>query len=165
MKNKSVLKKVFAYIGRYKYLLFISLLFAVLSVALTLYVPVLVGNAIDFIIDRNNVDFVSITEILIKIAIIILITAILQWIMNVCNNKITFNVVRDMRDKAFKKIEVLPFSYLDSHSNGDTVSKVISDADQFADGLLMGFTQLFTGVATIIGTLFLCFQSIFGLHL
>ena len=100
MKNKSVLKKVFAYIGRYKYLLFISLLFAVLSVALTLYVPVLVGNAIDFIIDRNNVDFVSITEILIKIAIIILITAILQWIMNVCNNKITFNVVRDMRDKA-----------------------------------------------------------------
>ena len=114
----------------------------------------LVGNAIDFIIDRNNVDFVSITEILIKIAIIILITAILQWIMNVCNNKITFNVVRDMRDKAFKKIEVLPFSYLDSHSNGDTVSKVISDADQFADGLLMGFTQLFTGVATIIGTLF-----------
>ena len=154
MKNKSVLKKVFAYIGRYKYLLFISLLFAALSVALTLYVPVLVGNAIDFIIDRNNVDFVSITEILIKIAIIILITAILQWIMNVCNNKITFNVVRDMRDKAFKKIEVLPFSYLDSHSNGDTVSKVISDADQFADGLLMGFTQLFTGVATIIGTLF-----------
>ena len=154
MKNKSVLKKVFAYIGRYKYLLFISLLFAALSVALTLYVPVLVVNAIDFIIDRNNVDFVSITEILIKIAIIILITAILQWIMNVCNNKITFNVVRDMRDKAFKKIEVLPFSYLDSHSNGDTVSKVISDADQFADGLLMGFTQLFTGVATIIGTLF-----------
>ena len=154
MKNKSVLKKVFAYIGRYKYLLFISLLFAVLSVALTLYVPVLVGNAIDFIIDSNNVDFVSITDILIKIAIIILITAILQWIMNVCNNKITFNVVRDMRDKAFKKIEVLPFSYLDSHSNGDTVSKVISDADQFADGLLMGFTQLFTGVATIIGTLF-----------
>ena len=154
MKNKSVLKKVFAYIGRYKYLLFISLLFAVLSVALTLYVPVLVGNAIVFIIDRINVDFVSFTEILIKIAIIILITAILQWIMNVCNNKITFNVVRDMRDKAFKKIEVLPFSYLDSHSNGDTVSKVISDADQFADGLLMGFTQLFTGVATIIGTLF-----------
>lgn len=154
MKNKSILKKVFAYIGKYKYLLIISLIFAVFSVALTLYVPVLVGNAIDFIIDRNNVDFASITEILIKISIIILITAILQWIMNVCNNKITFNVVRDMRDKAFKKIEVLPFSYLDSHSNGDTVSKVISDADQFADGLLMGFTQLFTGVATIIGTLF-----------
>ncbi|MDE6124972.1 MAG: ABC transporter ATP-binding protein, partial [Eubacterium sp.] len=99
-------------------------------------------------------NFASITEILIKISIIILITAILQWIMNVCNNKITFNVVRDMRDKAFKKIEVLPFSYLDSHSHGDTVSKVISDADQFADGLLMGFTQLFTGIATIIGTLF-----------
>ncbi|MEZ3420953.1 MAG: ABC transporter ATP-binding protein/permease [Eubacterium sp.] len=154
MKNKSILKKVFSYIGRYKYLLFISLLFAVLSVALTLYVPVLVGNTIDFIIGAGNVDFDSIERILVKILIIILITAFLQWIMNVCNNKITFNVVRDMRNRAFRKIEVLPFSYLDSHSSGDTVSKVISDADQLADGLLMGFTQLFTGIATIIGTLF-----------
>ncbi len=154
MKNKSILKKVFSYIGKYKYLLFISLLFAVLSVALTLYVPVLVGNAIDFVIGKGNVDFNAITKILIKILIIVLVTALLQWVMNVCNNKITFNVVRDMRNRAFKKIETLPFSYLDSHSNGDTVSKVISDADQLADGLLMGFTQLFTGVATIIGTLF-----------
>ena len=154
MKNKTILKKVLSYVGRYKYFIFVSLIFAVLSTALTLYVPVLVGRAIDFIIAKNNVDFDSITKILIQIAAIVLVAALLQWVMNVFNNRITFNVVRDMRDKAFKKIEVLPFSYLDSHSSGDTVSKVISDADQFADGLLMGFTQLFTGVATIIGTLF-----------
>ncbi|MDE5604670.1 MAG: ABC transporter ATP-binding protein/permease [Eubacterium sp.] len=153
MKNKSILKKVLSYIGRYKYVLYISLLFAVLSVALTLYVPVLVGNAIDYIIGQKNVDFDSIIKILIKILIIVAVTGLMQWIMNVCNNRITFNVVRDMRNRAFKKIEVLPFSYLDSHSQGDTVSKVITDADQLADGLLMGFTQLFTGVATIIGTL------------
>ena len=143
MKNKSILKKVFSYIGKYKYVLFVSLL----------YVPVLVGNAIDFIVGKGNVDFTSITRILIKILIIVVITGLLQWIMNICNNRITFNVVRDMRNRAFKKIEVLPFSYLDSHAQGETVSKVISDADQLADGLLMGFTQLFTGVATIIGTL------------
>ncbi len=153
MKNKSVLKKVLSYIGKYKYVLFISLLFAVLSVALTLYVPVLVGNAIDCIIGKGKVDFDSIVEILLKILIIVAVTGLLQWIMNVCNNRITFNVVRDMRNRAFRKIEVLPFSYLDSHAQGDTVSKVITDADQLADGLLMGFTQLFTGVATIIGTL------------
>ena len=154
MRNKTILKKVLSYVGRYKYFIFVSLIFAVLSTALTLYVPVLVGRAIDFIIAKDNVDFQSIAEILVRILIIVLSAALLQWIMNVVNNRITFNVVRDMRDKAFKKIEVLPFSYLDSHSSGDTVSKVISDADQFADGLLMGFTQLFTGVATIIGTLF-----------
>lgn len=153
MKNKYVLKKVLSYIGKYKYVLFISLLFAVLSVALSLYVPVLVGNAIDCIIGKGKVDFDSIVEILLKILIIVATTGLLQWIMNVCNNRITFNVVRDMRNKAFRKIEVLPFSYLDSHAQGDTVSKVITDADQLADGLLMGFTQLFTGVATIIGTL------------
>lgn len=153
MNNKSILKKVFSYIGRYKYVLFLSLLLAVLSVGLTLYVPVLVGNAIDFIIGKGKVDFDSVIKILFKILIIVAITGLLQWIMNVCNNRITFNVVRDMRNRAFKKIEVLPFSYLDSHSQGDTVSKVITDADQLADGLLMGFTQLFAGVATIIGTL------------
>ena len=154
MKNKSILKKVLSYVGRYKYFIFVSLIFAVLSTALTLYVPVLVGRAIDHIVAENNVDFDSVTKILFQIAAIVLVAALLQWVMNVFNNRITFNVVRDLRDKAFKKIEVLPFSYLDSHSSGDTVSKVISDADQFADGLLMGFTQLFTGVATIIGTLF-----------
>ncbi|MDE6722939.1 MAG: ABC transporter ATP-binding protein/permease, partial [Eubacterium sp.] len=109
--------------------------------------------AIDCIVGKGNVDFNSIVKILIKILIIVAVTGLLQWIMNVCNNRITFNVVRDMRNRAFRKIEVLPFSYLDSHLQGDTVSKVISDADQLADGLLMGFTQLFTGVATIIGTL------------
>lgn len=108
---------------------------AVLSVGLTLYVPVLVGNAIDFIIGKGKVDFDSVIKILFKILIIVAITGLLQWIMNVCNNRITFNVVRDMRNRAFKKIEVLPFSYLDSHSQGDTVSKVITDADQLADGL------------------------------
>lgn len=152
--NKRFIKKVLAYVGRYKYFVFASLIFAVLSTALTLYVPVLVGRAIDFIVAKNNVDFDSIIKILIQIASIVLVAALLQWVMNVLNNRVTFNVVRDMRDKAFKKIEVLPFSYLDSHASGDTVSKVISDADQFADGLLMGFTQLFTGIATIIGTLF-----------
>lgn len=153
MKNKSILKKVLSYIGKYKYVLFISLLFAVLSVALTLYVPVLIGNAIDCIIGKGKVDFDLVIRILLKILIIVAVTGLLQWIMNVCNNRITFNVVRDMRNRAFRKIEVLPFSYLDSHSQGDTVSKVITDADQLADGLLMGFTQLFTGIATIIGTL------------
>lgn len=153
MSNKSTIKKVLSYIGKYKYLLLLSIIFAAGSVALVLYVPILIGKAIDCIIGPQNVDFVSIKSILIKVLIIVLITALLQWLMNVFNNRITFNVVRDMRDRAFKKIEVLPFSYLDSHTHGDIVSKVISDADQFADGLLMGFTQLFTGVVTIIGTL------------
>lgn len=156
MSNKIVIKKVLSYIGKYKFYLLFSVIFAAVSVALTLYVPILVGNAIDCIIGTNDVDFNSITSILINIVITVAVTAVLQWLMNVLNNRITFNVVRDMRDKAFKKIEVLPFIYLDSHSNGDIVSKVISDADQFADGLLMGFTQLFTGVVTIIGTL--CFM-------
>lgn len=153
MNNKSIIKKVLVYIGKYKYLLFLSIIFAAGSVALVLYVPILVGEAIDCIIGPENVDFVSIKSILFKVLIIVLVTALLQWLMNVFNNRITFNVVRDMRDRAFRKIEVLPFSYLDSNTHGDIVSKVISDADQFADGLLMGFTQLFTGAVTILGTL------------
>lgn len=153
MNNKSIIKKVLVYIGKYKYLLFLSIIFAAGSVALVLYVPILVGEAIDCIISPENVDFVSIKSILFKVLIIVLVTALLQWLMNVFNNRITFNVVRDMRDRAFRKIEVLPFSYLDSNTHGDIVSKVISDADQFADGLLMGFTQLFTGAVTILGTL------------
>ncbi len=154
MKNKDIIKRVLSYIGRYKYFLFFSLAFALASTALTLYVPVLVGRAIDNIVSVNNVNFEAIAEILLQILIIVAVTALLQWVMNVFNNRITFNVVRDMRNKAFRKLNVLPFTYLDSHSGGDTVSRVISDADQFADGLLMGFTQLFTGAATIIGTLF-----------
>lgn len=156
MSNKQIIKKVLSYIGKYKYYLLFSVIFAAVSVALTLYVPILAGRAIDCIIGAGNVDFTAIKSILLQILIVVAATSVLQWFMNVLNNRITFNVVRDMREKAFCKIQVLPFKFLDSHANGDIVSKVISDADQFADGLLMGFKQLFTGVVTIIGTL--CFM-------
>lgn len=151
--TKTIVKKVLGYIGRYKILLFLSVLCAAVSSLLALYVPILIGQAIDYIIGAGNVDFEKILLILYKIAVTVAVTALLQWIMNVLNNRITFNVVRDMRNKAFQKLQVLPFSYLDGHSSGETVSRVITDADQLADGLLMGFTQLFTGVVTIIGTL------------
>ncbi len=152
-KNKSTLKKVFSYIGKYKYFLILSMFFAAVTVGLTLYAPILVGKAIDCIIGKGNVDFVNMKSILIKVAIIVVSTALIQWLMNVCNNKITYNVSRDLRKKAFEKIEILPFSYIDTHSKGDIVSRVITDVDQLSDGLLMGFTQFFTGVITIIGTL------------
>lgn len=158
MNNKDIIKRIFTYVGRYKIYLYFSLLLAVVSVAGTLYVPVLIGNVIDYIVDINNVDFESIVEVLIKICVIILIVALSQWLMNVFNNKITFGVVRDMRDRAFSKIERLPVSYLDTHPSGEIVSRVIADVDQFADGLLMGFTQFFTGVITIIGTLIFMFS-------
>ena len=151
--TKTIVKKVLGYIGRYKILLFLSILCAAVSSLLALYVPILIGQAIDYIIGAGNVYFEKILLILYKIAVTVAVTALLQWIMNVLNNRITFNVVRDMRNKAFQKLQVLPFSYLDGHSSGETVSRVITDADQLADGLLMGFTQLFTGVVTIIGTL------------
>ncbi|MBR7072171.1 MAG: ABC transporter ATP-binding protein [Eubacterium sp.] len=153
MNNKQVLKRVFSYVGRYRLYLAASLILAVVSVAGTLYVPILIGRAIDCIIGTNGVDFAAISAILIKIGVIIGVVALSQWVMNACNNKITFNVVRDMRDRAFSKIEVLPVSYLDTHPSGELVSRVIADVDQFADGLLMGFTQFFTGVVTILGTL------------
>lgn len=152
-KNKGTLKKVFSYIGKYKYFLILSMFFAAVTVGLTLYAPILVGKAIDCIIGKGNVDFVNMKSILIKVAVIVVSTALIQWLMNVCNNKITYNVSRDLRKKAFKKIEILPFSYIDTHSKGDIVSRVITDVDQLSDGLLMGFTQFFTGVITIIGTL------------
>lgn len=152
-KNKGTLKKVFSYIGKYKYFLILSMFFAAVTVGLTLYAPILVGKAIDCIIGKGNVDFVNMKSILIKIAVIVVLTALIQWLMNVCNNKITYNVSRDLRKKAFEKIEILPFSYIDTHSKGDIVSRVITDVDQLSDGLLMGFTQFFTGVVTIIGTL------------
>lgn len=153
MNNKAILKQVSSYVGRYKIYLVFSMLLAVVSVAGTLYVPVLIGRVIDFIIGQGNVDFQSIVSILIPACVIIAVVALCQWLMNVCNNKITFNVVRDMRKRAFAKIEKLEISYIDSHPKGEIVSRVITDVDQFADGLLMGFTQLFTGVITIIGTL------------
>lgn len=152
-KNKGTLKKVFSYIGIYKYFLILSMFFAAVTVGLTLYAPILVGKAIDCIIGKGNVDFVNMKSILIKVAVIVVSTALIQWLMNVCNNKITYNVSRDLRKKAFEKIEILPFSYIDTHSKGDIVSRVITDVDQLSDGLLMGFTQFFTGVITIIGTL------------
>lgn len=152
-KNKGTLKKVFSYIGKYKYFLILSMLFAAVTVGLTLYAPILVGKAIDCIIGKGNVDFVNMKSILIKVAVIVVSTALIQWLMNVCNNKITYNVSRDLRKKAFEKIEILSFSYIDTHSKGDIVSRVITDVDQLSDGLLMGFTQFFTGVITIIGTL------------
>lgn len=153
MNSKKTLERVFSYIDKYKYLLILSLVFAAVSVALTLYAPILIGNAIDCIVGSGAVDFAKMTEILVKLAVIIGATAVLQWLMNICNNKITYNVSRDLRQKAFEKIQLLPCSYIDSHQSGDIVSRVISDVDQLSDGLLMGFTQFFTGVITILGTL------------
>lgn len=152
-KNKGTLKKVFSYIGKYKYYLILSMIFAAVTVGLTLYAPILIGKAIDCIVTKDNVDFVTMKSILIKVAIIVASTALVQWLMNVCNNKITYNVSRDLRKKAFEKIEILPFSYIDTHSKGDIVTRVITDVDQLSDGFLMGFTQFFTGIITIIGTL------------
>ena len=146
-------KKVLKYIEKYKFLLLLSILLASASVAGTLYAPILIGNAIDLIANPESIDFTSIAAILIKAAIIAAIVAFAQWVMNTVNNRITFHVVRDVRDAAFRKIQILPLKYIDTHPHGETVSRIISDADQFADGLLMGFTQLFTGVATILGTL------------
>lgn len=150
--KKSTLRKTLKYIGNYKYLMLFSIILAVVSVLFNLYIPVIIGYAIDCIKGFNNVDFHSMFAYLIKAGFIAIITAIITWIMNVINNRVTYHVVRDVRNDAFKKIQILPFSYLDSHSNGDILSRVVADADQFADGLLMGFTQLFTGIVTIVGT-------------
>lgn len=152
-RQKDTLFKVLRYIRKYWFYLGVSVGMAALSVALTLYVPILTGDAIDLIIEKGLVDFEGILAILVKMAVAIGMTAIAQWIMNVCNNKMTFGIVRDIRDEAFKKIEILPLKYIDGHSYGEVVSRVIADVDQFAEGLLMGFTQLFTGVVTILGTL------------
>lgn len=152
-RQKEILWKVLGYIRRYWIYLGISILMAALTVGLTLYVPILVGDAIDLIIGKGMVDFQGIAHILMKMAAAIGITAAAQWLMNVCNNKMTYGIVRDIRDEAFRRIEALPLKYIDAHSYGEVVSRVIADVDQFADGLLMGFTQLFTGVVTILGTL------------
>lgn len=146
-------KKVLHYIKAYRLYLVLSVLLAAATVAATLYVPIVIGRAIDCIVGAGNVDFAKIMSYLVSIGVIIAVMGVLQWIMNVCNNKITYNVIRDIRREAFRKIEKLPLKYHDSHQSGETVSRVIADVDQFADGLLMGFTQLFTGVITILGTL------------
>jgi len=147
------IRKVLKYIEKYRILLFISVVLAASTVALTLYVPILVGNAIDNIVGPDNVNFEAVAKILAKIAFAVGITAIFEWLMQTINNNITYQVVRDIRKKAFRKIEILPLSYIDSHSHGEIVSRVIADVDQFAEGLLLGFTQLFTGIVTIVGTL------------
>ena len=153
MKNTSTLKKVLNRIKKYLPLLSLSLILALISVALTLYLPIVFGNAIDLITSAGNVDFNAILPLLVTAAIVIGLTAAAQWVMNYCNNKIAYNVIKDLRNDAFEKLQKLQFSYLDTHSSGDIVSRIISDADQFADGLLLGFTQFFTGIMTIIGTI------------
>ena len=156
--QKGTLKKVLKYVQRHGFFMVLSILFAAITVALTLYTPILIGDAIDLIVGKGQVDFAGIAAILIKTGIIIGITALIQWLMNTINNRITYHVVRDIRNEAFRKIEILPLSYIDAHPYGDIVNRVIADADQFADGLLMGFTQLFTGIVTILGTLFFLFS-------
>ena len=152
-KTNSTWKKVLCYIRPYSFYVILSLLFAVLTGVLTLYAPILVGDAIDYIIGRDQVLFGKIAGILRNLAIIIVITGVGQWLMNLCNNQITYRVVLDVRLKAFKKLEKLPLSYIDSHANGDTISRIITDVEQFSDGLLMGFSQFFSGVVTIVTTL------------
>lgn len=160
MQNKKsqtqTIKKVFCYLGRYRIFVMISILMAMASVALTLYVPKLTGNAIDYIIGPGQVVFTRVFQILAKIGAATLLIALVQWVMNICNNKMTYQVVQDIRNEAFEKLEILPLKYIDGHAHGEIVSRIIADVDQFADGLLMGFTQIFTAVATIIGTL--CFM-------
>ena len=152
-QQTETLKKVLNYIEHYKIFLVLSLLFAVGTVASTLYIPVLTGQVIDHILGPEQVEFPIIFRLLGKMGIITGLTALAQWLMNVCNNKITYEVIQDIRREAFAKIEILPLKFIDGHSHGELVSRVIADVDQFADGLLMGFSQLFTGVVTILGTL------------
>lgn len=158
-KQKSqaaTLKEVICRLGRYRIFLVFSILLATVSVALTLYIPKLTGHAVDYVIGKGKVNFPGVIQVMIQIGVCTLITALAQWLMNVCNNKMTYQMVQDIRNEAFDKIEQLPLKYIDGHPYGEVVSRVIADVDQFSDGLLMGFTQLFTGIATIIGTF--CFM-------
>lgn len=158
-KQKSqaaTLKEVICRLGRYRIFLVFSILLATVSVALTLYIPKLTGHAVDYVIGKGKVNFPGAIQVMIQIGVCTLITALAQWLMNVCNNKMTYQMVQDIRNEAFDKIEQLPLKYIDGHPYGEVVSRVIADVDQFSDGLLMGFTQLFTGIATIIGTF--CFM-------
>ena len=151
--NHDTMKKVLQLIRPYMHYLILSLIFAAISVALTLYAPILSGNAIDLILSKGHVDFAGVLQILKKYAVVIVLTAAAQWLMNLCNNKITYRVVKDVRIRAFTKLQDLPLKYIDSHQYGETISRIITDVEQFSDGLLMGFSQLFTGVVTIVGTL------------
>lgn len=151
--NKAIIKRILIHIKKYMPLVIISFICAAASVAATLYAPILTGDAIDLIIEPGKVNFVGIKDILIKLIVVVLITVVAQWFMNILNNHVTYQVVKDIRLEAFNHLESMPLSYIDSHKHGDIVSRVVADIDQFADGLLMGFTQLFTGVITIVGTL------------
>ena len=152
-RQKGTLGKVLRYIRKYWVYLALSIVMAAVTVTLTLYLPILTGRVIDLIVKEGWVDFDGVFAILKQMAVVIGITAAAQWVMNICNNKMTYRIVQDIRDEAFKRIEILPLKYIDEHSYGEVVSRVIADVDQFADGLLMGFTQFFTGVITILGTL------------
>lgn len=151
--QKKTLVKVMKYIKKYRMLVVLSLIFAAVTVVTTLYLPILTGNAVDLMVKKGKVDFVGLKPIVRTMLIVLVITGVEQWIMNICNNYITYHVVQDIRKDAMDRIQIVPLKYLDGHAAGDIVSRVIADADQFADGLLMGFTQAFTGVMTIIGTL------------
>ena len=151
--DRKTLKEVLRYLRPYRFLFVLSIIFAMITVASTLYIPILVGKTIDYIVGQNNVDFEGIFKLLIQIGVVSLITAIIQWCMNAINNKIAFQTVRDIRDEAIRKVEILPLKFIDANAHGEIVSRIITDADQFADGLLLGFAQLFTGFLTIIGTL------------
>jgi len=157
MKNKT-LSDIFSYLRKYRVLIAISFLIALISVIGTLYIPVLAGEAIDCIIAPGKVDFSTISGLLMTAGILAGACALLQWLMNYINNRITYRVVRDIRNDAFRKLEILPLKFIDSHAHGDILSRIIADVDQFSDGLLLGFTQLFTGIVTILGTLFFMFR-------
>ena len=165
MKQSETLKKVLRYIRKYWFFLVCSILCAAATVTLTLYIPILTGDAIDCILGQGKVDFPAVFVILKKMAIAVALTAFTQWVMSVCNNRIAYHVVRDIRRDAFDKIQILPLKYLDAHPYGEIVSRIIADVDQFSDGLIMGFTQLFTGVITILGTLIFMFRENVGITL
>lgn len=152
MKNKDTLKRVLTYLGKRKFLVFLSVILAGVSVALTLYLPTVFGDAIDTMTGKNNVDFKTLANLFIEAAAVVCAAALCNWVMSILNNRITYGVARDIRNSAAEKLQRLPLSYLDTHPEGDTVSRIISDVDQFSDGLLMSFTQLFTGVITVLGT-------------
>lgn len=154
INKKNTVKKVLGYLGRYRFLALFSLLCAGITVVFTLYLPILIGDCIDYIVAPGKVDFPIILSYLKQMAVVIGITALAQWLMNTSNNRITFSVVKDIREKAFDKLHKLPLKYLDDHAGGDIISRIVADVDQFSEGLLMGFTQFFTGVMTIFGTLF-----------
>ncbi len=156
--QKKTLKKVMKYIKKYRVRVVMSLIFAAVTVITTLYLPILTGNAVDLMVEKGKVDFAGLKPIVKTMLIVLAITGVAQWIMNICNNYITYHVVQDIRKDAMDRIQIVPLKYLDGHAAGDIVSRVIADVDQFADGLLMGFTQAFTGVMTIVGTLVFMLQ-------